>query len=131
MDNVTTKITVPSLSDAKVADRNSDSNLSGGEPKKQQKTTKAKLMIDFEKMLDKYKARTEKNVPCTQSLTDDVMFINQKHLVSLEYVFYQNDKKTFYSHLVIPEKKQCHNILGKFSGRNKMYFSEKPFVMQD
>ena len=87
MDNVAAKITVPSLSDAKVADRNG-SSTGPREPERRQKTTKAKLMIDFEKMLEKYKKRTEKNVPCTQSLTDDVMFINQKHLVSLEYVFY-------------------------------------------
>ena len=52
------------------------------------KAKKEDSLIDFEKMLLNYRSRTEKYVPFTNMQVEDVMFINDKRVVSLEYVFY-------------------------------------------
>ena len=45
--------------------------------------------IDFKEELESYRNRTEVNHPYTAMLTEDVMFIDKKKMVSLEYIFYQ------------------------------------------
>ena len=44
--------------------------------------------IDFKKLLQKYRDRTEASIPYTIMQVEDVMFIDEKHVVALEYIFY-------------------------------------------
>ena len=46
-------------------------------------------LIDFENELTKFRDRTEFSLPYTVLQIEDVMFIDQQRLVSLEYIFYQ------------------------------------------
>ena len=74
-----------------------------------QKLKKEQSLIDFKGMLEAYRQRTEFSFPYTMMQVADVMFINDKKLVTLEYIFYQNDGK--YSALAELPKTQ-HNALG-------------------
>lgn len=44
--------------------------------------------IDFKKLVQTHIERTEKSVPYTIQQVEDVMFIDEKHLVALESIFY-------------------------------------------
>lgn len=57
------------------------------------KGTKANSIIDFDKMMMEYRKRTEFCMPYTFSQTEETMFIDEKKLVTIEYIFYQNDTK--------------------------------------
>ena len=47
--------------------------------------------IDFKKLLKDYRARTEATMCYTIQQVEDVMFVNEKIVISLEYIFYQKD----------------------------------------
>ena len=47
-------------------------------------------------MLSEYRQRTEFNLPHTQMLVEDVMFVNQNKLVALEYIFYNKQSLSKY-----------------------------------
>lgn len=49
--------------------------------------------IDFKSQLDALKQRTEFNLPFTLSQVEDAMFLDQYHVVTLEFHYYQNDCK--------------------------------------
>lgn len=42
-------------------------------------------------MLTEHRQRTETNLPFTIQQVEDVMFVDERRLVSLEYIFYQKD----------------------------------------
>ena len=63
---------------------------------------KEKDTINFNELLKEYRDRTECYLPHTMTRVEDVMFINDNHLVALEYVFYNNDGK--YYHLETTDK---------------------------
>jgi len=44
--------------------------------------------IDFKKLLTKYRKRTEAEIPYTIQQVEDVMFVNDKVVIALEYIFY-------------------------------------------
>jgi hypothetical protein len=46
--------------------------------------------IKFDKMFNKFRNRTENNYPFTIQQMEDVMFIDEKRVVALEYIFYQS-----------------------------------------
>ena len=48
-------------------------------------------MIDFRGMFQEYRARTEFSLPYTIMTMEDVIFVDETKLVSLEYIFYQGD----------------------------------------
>ena len=58
-----------------------------GEPEKEEKV--AEKVVNFQKLLDEYKERAETKLAYTIQQTDDVVFIDNKHIVALEYIFYQ------------------------------------------
>ena len=45
-------------------------------------------LIDFKKLLAAHRKRTEFSVPYTMMQIEDVIFVNEKRLVALEYIFY-------------------------------------------
>ena len=47
--------------------------------------------LDFKNMLQDHKDRTEKSLPYTLISVEDVMFIDERYLVSLECIYYQDD----------------------------------------
>ena len=46
-------------------------------------------IIDFKTMLSNYREYTEITSPFNKKIIEDVMFINEKKVVALEYIFYQ------------------------------------------
>jgi len=51
--------------------------------------------IDFKEMLIQHKNRTEKNMPFTLQVVEDVIYTDDRHLIALEYIFYQKDGNYF------------------------------------
>lgn len=49
--------------------------------------------IDFNAQLEAYKKRTTSSLPYTLTQVEDAMFLDQYHIVTLEYHYYQNDCK--------------------------------------
>lgn len=45
-------------------------------------------VVDFKKLLDEYKNRAENKLSYTIQQVDDVVFIDNKHIVALEYIFW-------------------------------------------
>ena len=57
---------------------------------------KIEKTINFKEMLLKYRARTECNLPYTIQQVEDVMFISDKRIVALEYIFYQKQDENYF-----------------------------------
>ena len=55
-------------------------------------------VINFKEMLQEYRNRTEFSVPYTIMQVEDVIFVNEKKLIALEYIFY--NKEGNYSKIV-------------------------------
>ena len=77
--------------------RNDDHFYSGGQAEdsssdedNDKEAQKKEPLIDFNKMLAKYRERTEHSMPYTIMQTEDVMFLDSKRAVALEYIYYQN-----------------------------------------
>lgn len=58
-----------------------------------------KKKINFQEELTKYRERTESKLPYTIQQIEDVMFIDEKKIVSLEYITYTNKKDGRYHRL--------------------------------
>lgn len=71
----------------------------------------------------------EKTNPCTFSLTEDAMFINDKKLVTLEFIFYKNDKSMKYSYLHEPGSSSTSLFVK--NGRDKYCYQEEPTILVD
>ena len=68
-------------------------------------------VIDFKGLLQKYRDRTEFSIPYTIMQVEDVMFINEKTIVALEYIFYNQKGK--YSKIKSDKDNACtqeHNL---------------------
>ena len=81
-------------------------------------------MIDFKQQLKDYRKRNEFSYPYTMMQVEDVMFIDDKKMVSLEYIFYQKDAE--YSLLENEyDKDKCLlgelNVGGENDTENKYY----------
>lgn len=63
-------------------EESSESDVSDIEDDKNQKT------IDFQSMMNKYREKTEFLIPFSKKVIEDVMFINTKKVVALEYIYY-------------------------------------------
>jgi hypothetical protein len=51
--------------------------------------------VDFKEEMYKFRLRTEKSLSYTNFFIEDVIFIDRKRVVSLEYIFYQKDSKYY------------------------------------
>lgn len=51
-----------------------------------------KKSIDFKRLMDDYRKRTEINMPYSMMKVEDAMFVNKKQMVALEYIFYDTDQ---------------------------------------
>ena len=78
-----------------------------------------KKQIDFKAELKKYRKRTEKKLSYTVQQCEDVMFIDDKKLVALEYIFYARNGKyhrlkaiNYDSNSKVLERGQNKNNLG-------------------
>ena len=72
---------------SKSASRVGRSHSVVGEPEKEEKIPEK--VVNFQKLLNEYKERAETKLAYTIQQTDDVVFIDNKHVVALEYIFYQ------------------------------------------
>lgn len=80
--------------------------------------------INFKKLLEEHKKRTENNMPFTLQQVEDIIFVSDRKLISLEYIFYQQqgnyheiDKPYDYYHQkqVSYEEMTKHHELGLYS----------------
>jgi hypothetical protein len=62
-----------------------ESDVSDEEEERIQKT------IDFKSMMSKYREKTEFLQPFSKKVIEDVMFVNTKKVVALEYIYYQKN----------------------------------------
>ena len=65
--------------------------------------------IDFKDMLINHKQRTEKSLPFTLHNVEDVIFIDGRHLISLEYIYYQKRDGNYFS--IKPESQTSSKML--------------------
>ena len=71
------------------------------EPKKDEEK-EAESVVDFHKLLQDYKARAENKLAYTIQQVDDVIFIDNKHIVALEYIFYARENGNY--HRLVKQK---------------------------
>ena len=57
---------------------------------------KIEKTISFKELFMRYRARTNRHLPYTIQQTEDVMFITDKKVVALEYIFYQKKGGNYY-----------------------------------
>ena len=55
-----------------------------------------KKLIDFHGEIKKYQRRTQKELPYTIQQTEDAIFIDERRLVALEYIFYTKDNGRYH-----------------------------------
>ena len=63
-----------------------DSKLTASE-----KVANVKCDINFKKLLDEHRNRTQKTFPFTLQQVEDAIFVDENHIISLEYIFYQKN----------------------------------------
>lgn len=56
----------------------------------------ADKVVDFKRLLNEYKQRAENKLAYTIQQVDDVIFIDNKHIVALEYIFYANHNGNYH-----------------------------------
>ena len=78
--------------------------------------------IDFDQQLQAYKERTEMTLPYVATQVEDAMYLNQQHVVTLEYHYFQND--CIYSPL---EKVDEKDISDHLPEKEKDIFGTKNF----
>ena len=52
-------------------------------------------VVNFKKLLRNHRERTESSNPFTIQQTEDVMFIDEKRVIAMEYIFYQKDEQYY------------------------------------
>jgi len=72
--------------------------------------------INFTNELKNYRKRTETKIPYTIQQIEDVMFIDEKKVVSLEYIFYSKYKDARYHRLKKVPKDSIKNESGNNLG---------------